>query len=119
MVPVLNTHIVNRDNVGVHQAADNFGFTQEPLTEGFILSKIIRQNLKRHLALEAFLNGQVDGRHPAFAQRSQQPVTAQVEPFAATRQQLLCLPTGQDARIHQSVSKPRRAQRVGVFRTGM
>ncbi len=63
VVAVFDTDVVNGDDVGVHQLADDARLAQETLAEILFLGQFRRHHLERHLALKAFLDRQIDGRH--------------------------------------------------------
>ena len=61
--------IVDRYDVGMRQHANNSRLTQKALAELFIRRELRCDDLERHGALEAALNGQIHPSHTPFTKQ--------------------------------------------------
>ena len=73
---VVEAEVVHLHDVGVHEPRRREGLPAEARDEGLVLGQVLRQQLDRHLPLEARVEGAVDGRHAADPQAALEAIAA-------------------------------------------
>ena len=111
MVALVDPGVVDGDDVGVGQAADDAGLAQETLGEGGVGGKLGGQHLERHLAPHAFLDGEIDHGHAAPPQHVDDPVAGDGEGGLGAGRL-----AGMQGRLHDRSPSGRRSGRRGPVR---
>ncbi len=71
------TDLMDLHDIGMDQRGGRTGFVVEPTHVGFVLGQTPLEDLESHLPTERELFGQIDIRHAATPQASQQLIVAQ------------------------------------------
>ncbi len=67
VVVFVAAHVVDGDDIGVGQLADDLGLAIKPAAEAGVAGQTGGHDLDRHLPIDAFLDGEVDGGHATLA----------------------------------------------------
>ncbi len=75
-VPVVLALVEDRDDVRVRERGRRACLAPEAADEGVVVDEVRSHHLERDLALEALVEGEVDGGHPAVGEARQHAVAA-------------------------------------------